>query len=280
MPGPGESGAQEEPSRRTPITFLTDFGLDWGPVGVCHAVMRNIAPGVEIVDISHGIPPFDVRAGAWVLASTLPYAVVGIHVAVVDPGVGTTRLPLALSCRRGDVLIGPDNGLLLPVAERLGGVAEARELTNAVLWRHPVSHTFHGRDIFAPTAAHLASGVPFPEVGPMVEAMTLVSPPWVKPEYGDREVRGEVVLIDTFGNVRTNIESARWPLEPGGTLLARTVKREHSMQVARTFGEVAQGALFAYEDSSGYVCLAQNLGSAAAALDTQPGTALLIRRTG
>ncbi len=280
MPSPGESEAQEEPRRHTPITFLTDFGLDWGPVGICHAVMRGIAPGVKIVDISHGIPPFDVRAGAWVLASTLPYAVAGIHVAVVDPGVGTVRLALALLCRRGDVLIGPDNGLLLPAAERLGGVTEARELTNTALWRHPVSRTFHGRDIFAPTAAHLASGVSFSEVGPKVETRRLVSPPWRKPEYNDIEVRGEVVLIDTFGNVRTNIESARWPLEPGGTLLAKTGKGEHSLQVARTFGEVAQGALFAYEDSSGYVCLAQNLGSAAAALDTQPGTTLLIRRTG
>nr|MDQ3327361.1 SAM-dependent chlorinase/fluorinase [Chloroflexota bacterium] len=109
------------------VTFLTDFGLAWGPVGACHAVMAELAPDIRIIDLSHGIPPFDRRAGAWVLASVLPYLPVAVHVAVVDPGVGTARLPLALLAARGDVLVGPDNGLLIPVAERLGGVVEARE---------------------------------------------------------------------------------------------------------------------------------------------------------
>lgn len=256
------------------ITFLTDFGLAWGPVGTCHAVMLGIAPGIRIVDLSHGIPPFDVRAGAWVLASALPYAPAGVHVAVVDPGVGTERLPLALRCARGDVLIGPDNGLLLPAAARLGGVAEARTISNPSLMRHPVSHTFHGRDIFAPAAAHLASGTPFAEAGPPIGAHGLKAAPWREPEYAGGTALGEVALMDNFGNVRTNIESERFPLRLGSTLRVRVGDREHELIVARTFGEAPEGGLFVFDDSSGYVCVARNRGSAAAALGLRSGDTL------
>ena len=245
------------------VTFLTDFGLAWGPVGTCHAVMLGIAPDVRVVDLSHDIPPFDVRAGAWVLASALPYAPPGVHVAVVDPGVGTERLPLALRCARGDVLIGPDNGLLLPAAARLGGIAAARAIANRDLMRHPVSHTFHGRDVFAPAAAHLASGVPFAEVGPTVDASGLTAAPWREPEYAEGRATGEVALLDTFGNVRTNVESARFPLRPGCRIRLRAGDREHELVVARTFGEVPEGELFAFDDSSGYVCIARNRGRVA-----------------
>ncbi|MDP9353185.1 MAG: SAM-dependent chlorinase/fluorinase [Chloroflexota bacterium] len=260
------------------VTFLTDFGLAWGPVGVCHAVMRDIAPGIEIVDLSHGIPPFQIRAGAWVLASALPYTAVATHVAVVDPGVGTSRFPLVLRCERGDALVGPDNGLLVPAAERLGGVVEARHITNPDLMRHPVSATFHGRDIFAPVGAHLASGLPLGEVGPQIDPALLAPPPWQRPRYGEGHVVGEVALLDSFDNVRTNIEVERWPVAPGNHLRARTSGGEAEVATAHTFGEVGQGTLFAFEDSSGYACLAMNLGNAGAALGIRPGDSLELQR--
>ena len=263
------------------VTFLTDWGLAWGPVGTCHAVMRSITPGLEIVDLSHAIPPFDVRAGAWVLASALPYAPQGVHVAVVDPGVGTARLPLALRCVRGDVRGGPVNGLLLPAAARLGGVREAREIAHRALMLHPVSATFHGRDIFAPAAAHLASGVPYGEVGPPVGVERLVPAPWAEPEYGEGSARGEVALLDHFGNVRTTIRADRFPLEPGGRVrVAAGAGEARELPVARTFGEVTPGELFAFDDSSGYVCLARNRGSAGEALDASTGDSIALEIAG
>ncbi len=262
------------------ITFLTDFGLAWGPVGICHAVMRQVAPRAAIVDLSHGVPPFDVRAGSWVLASAVPYTPVCVHVAVVDPGVGTSRLAVALRAERDDVLIGPDNGLLLPAAEKLGGVVAAREIANPAVMRHPVSHTFHGRDIFSPAAAHVASGFPFEELGPEVAPGSLVPAPWRPPEYSSDRAVGEAVLLDNFGNVRTNLEASGWPLEPGHQVTARTASGETALPVARTFGEQPRGRAFVYEDSSGYICIAVNLGSAGEALGIAPGDALELRRAG
>ncbi len=260
------------------LTFLTDFGLAWGPVGTCHAIAASIAPHVRVVDLSHGIPPFDLRAGAWVLASASPYTPVAVHVAVVDPGVGTSRLPLAVRVARGDLLIGPDNGLLIPAAERLGGIQEVREITNSALMRQPVSATFHGRDIFVPVGAHLAAGQPFREVGPVVESGQLLSPPWKRPDYADQRVQGEVALLDNFGNVRTNIDAQLWPIERNRTLRLNTPSNSVEMPTASTFGEMATGDLFVFDDSSGYVCIAMNQGSAGAALGLQSGMALDLER--
>ena len=151
-----------EPPFRLPavvITFLSDFGLQDDFVGTCHGVMKRLAPQVEIIDITHGIPPQHVLQGALVLSNTLPYMPEGVHLAVVDPGVGGHRRPLALRTEDGRMLVGPDNGLLIPAAERLGGVNEAHELANPEYALDTVSRTFHGRDLFSPAAAHLALGV-------------------------------------------------------------------------------------------------------------------------
>src|SRR6184192_1149543 len=142
------------------VTFLTDFGLQDDFVGTCHGVIKRIAPDVEIIDITHGIRPGRILQGALVLRNTLPFMPVGVHLAVVDPGVGGSRRPLALRDAEGRIYVGPDNGLLLPSTDRFGGVAAAHELANPAYALESVSHTFHGRDLFAPAAAHLASGVP------------------------------------------------------------------------------------------------------------------------
>lgn len=265
-------------SARPLITFLTDFGLAWGPVGICKSVIHGIAPHARVVDLSHEVPPFNIAAGAWVLASAVEYTPVAVHVAVVDPGVGTERAPLALRAARGDVLIGPDNGLLIPAAERLGGVSEARLIENRAFVLASVSHTFHGRDIFSPAAAHLAAGASYEDIGPAVDAGALVPAPWRAPRYSEAAAEGEVVLLDQFGNVRTNLESSRWPLTPGRTARVRTEAATVELPVARTFGELPAGQPFAYEDSSRYLCIAVNLGSAGAQLGIRPGHAISLQR--
>ncbi len=130
------------------LTFLSDFGLQDDLVGTCHGVIAGIAPGTQVIDITHGIRPGRVLQGALVLANTLPYMPAGVHLAVVDPGVGSGRRALALRDREGRLHVGPDNGLLLPAADRFGGVAAAHELVNPAYSLQPVSRTFHGRDLF------------------------------------------------------------------------------------------------------------------------------------
>ena len=155
------------------ITFLTDFG-DTAPA-TCRGVIWSILPEARINDLTHGSRQFGIRDGAFLLWSSVPYQPVGVHLAVVDPGVGTERRPIALRTARGDHLVGPDNGLLIPAAERLGGITDAHVLDNRALWRaEDVSATFHGRDIFAPVAAHLAGGTPIAEAGTAVDPADLV----------------------------------------------------------------------------------------------------------
>src|SRR6478735_6566132 len=184
---------------RPVITFLTDFGP--AAPAVCRGVMFGIAPDANIIDVNHQVPRYSIRDGAASLVFALPHMPVGVHVAVVDPGVGTARLPIALKTGRGDVLIGPDNGLLIEAAERLGGIVEARAIENRALWLPVVSSSFHGRDIFAPTAAHLASGVPFERVGPTVPIADLVRLDRPEPTIRDGGLETQIVHVMIYGNV-------------------------------------------------------------------------------
>src|SRR6478672_2410369 len=156
------------------ITFLTDFGLEDDFVGTCHGVMKRIAPDAQLIDITHGIRPGRILQGALALANALPYMPAGVHLAIVDPGVGSSRRPLALRDAEGRLYVGPDNGLLLPAAERFGGVVEAYELSSSPWRLEPVSATFHGRDVFAPVAARLAAGGELAEAGTPLEPDELV----------------------------------------------------------------------------------------------------------
>src|SRR5947199_9515319 len=167
------------------ITFLSDFGLQDDFVGTCHGVIKSIAPEVEIIDVTHGISPQHVLQGALVLANTTPYMPAGVHLAVVDPGVGSSRRPLALRSGDGRLFVGPDNGLLVPAAERLGGIAAAHELANADYALDIVSRTFHGRDLFAPAAAHLAAGVQLEALGPPLPVDALARPDPPEPQLGE-----------------------------------------------------------------------------------------------
>jgi S-adenosylmethionine hydrolase len=251
------------------LSFLTDFGPD-GPAPICRGVMLSIAPDAQIVDIGHSVRKFAIRDGAFLLWCALPFMPRGVHVAVVDPGVGTARRPIAILTERGDVLVGPDNGLLIPAAEKLGGIAEARTLENRDLWLDRTSSTFHGRDIFSPVAAHLAMGTPFAEVGPALAATELVELRLPSATVRDDGLDTGIAFIDDFGNLRlagqpAELEAAVGQLSPGKELLvefgAPALTERTTWQ--RTFGTVPPGASLLYEDSFGTISFADNQGSIA-----------------
>jgi S-adenosylmethionine hydrolase len=268
------------------ISLLTDFGLRDPSAAICHGVIATIAPEANVVDISHEVRKYAVRDGALLLWCALPYLPVGVHVAVVDPGVGTARRPLAIRTGRGDTLIGPDNGLLLPAATRIGGAVEARELTNPDLRLPVVSSSFHGRDIFAPAAAHVAIGVPFDQVGPVVGIQALVDLALPSPVVGDGVLESAVIYIDTFGNVKLaglleDLVAAMGPLTDGDALqieLGTEEPRREIVPWATTFGSVPPGSPLLYEDSYGRLCLAENQGDVASTFSLTEDVPITIRR--
>jgi S-adenosyl-L-methionine hydrolase (adenosine-forming) len=265
------------------ITFLTDFGPD-GPAPICRGVMLSIAPDAQIVDLAHGIRKYAIRDGAIVLASALPYFPVGIAVGVVDPGVGTERRPIAIQTGRGDVLIGPDNGLFMPAAERIGGITEARVLENRELWLPGTSSTFHGRDIFSPVAAHLATGTPFATVGPVVATEDLVQLRLPTAHVHDGWLETGIVYIDSFGNARLagvpdDLAAAIGPLDRGRRLRVEIDGAPAPVELTweQTFGRVKVGEPLLYRDSSGTISLSDNQGNVAARLGLRTDQPIRIR---
>ena len=263
------------------ITFLTDFGLEDDFVGTCHGVIARIAPDVRVIDITHGIKPGRVLQGALMLANTLAYMPEGVHLAVVDPGVGGIRRPLALRDASGRLYVGPDNGLLLPAAERFGGVAAAHELANPRYALDQVSRTFHGRDLFSPAAAHLALGVPLGDLGPPIDTGELVRLDVPKPEHGpEGTIRGAVLAIDRFGNAALNLtrdDLEQAGIVPGTTVEVATRGSKWFAVAARTFADAREGELILYEDSYRNVAVAVSRGSAAQLLALAEDSELVLR---
>ncbi len=258
------------------VTFLSDFGLQDDFVGTCHGVIKRIAPNAQIIDITHGIEPRQVLQGALVLANTLPYMPEGVHLAVVDPGVGGDRRPVVLRDAADRLYVGPDNGLLVPAAERFGGVAAGWELTNRAYALEPVSATFHGRDVFAPAAAHLARGVDPAELGPPLDPSTLVRVDLPEPELADGRIRATVLYVDRFGNAQLNLR--REHLERAGILPGARVELERRLVlVATTFAGAEPGELILYEDAYASIAVAVRGGNAAETLLLRAGQAVDIR---
>ena len=260
------------------ITFLTDFGLQDDFVGTCHGVMKRIAPDVQIIDITHGIPPQAVLQGALVLANTIGYMPVGVHLAVVDPGVGGPRRPLALRDGEGRLYVGPDNGLLLPAARRAGIVA-AHELANPAYALESISRTFHGRDLFAPAAAHLALGASLEELGPPLDPEGLVTLDLPPPEVGDGAALATVLYVDSFGNIVLNL--TREDVEAIGIVSGTRVELELAGEnyyavTARTFADARPGDVILYQDSYANMSVAISRGSAARMLHASPGQRIRI----
>ena len=251
------------------ISFLTDFGGAASAPAVCRGVMWGIAPDARICDITHSVPRFAVRDGAFLLSCTVPYLPIGVHLAVVDPGVGTDRRPIAIRTQRGDLLVGPDNGLLVPAARELGGIAEVRALENAALWLPRVSSTFHGRDLFAPIAAHLAAGVAFASLGAQLAAGEIVDLRMPAAAARDGGLDSAVLFIDTFGNCRLagqvgDLEDVAGVLQPSRPIAVIVGSQRTVVPWAVTFGAVTIGTPLLYEDAD-YAGLAigVNQGSAA-----------------
>jgi S-adenosylmethionine hydrolase len=256
------------------ISFLTDYGHDDVYVGVCHAVMLKAAPDARIIDVCHTVPPGSVKAGARLLAKAVPYLPDGVILAVVDPGVGTDRRPIGVLAGES-VLVGPDNGLLLPAAEALGGVREVYELKSH---RPPESATFHGRDVFAPAAAELALGRDPALLGPTIDPDSLVRLPKPRVTVTPEAITGEVALVDSFGNLQTTVVGDASAMPVGARVMLMFGRRRRVAYVGRTFSDVAPGKLVLYVDSSGYLAVAANGANAAQKLGVGPGTELTIRR--
>lgn len=259
------------------ITFLSDYGLEDDFVGVCHAVIAGLCPEARVIDLVHWVPRGDVRAGALMLHGALPFIPVGVHLAVVDPGVGSARRGLALRVADGRLFVGPDNGLLAPAAALAGGVVEAVDLGASPFALSPVSATFHGRDLFAPVAARLAGGAALGDAGKPVDPGSLVALELPRARVVDGVLVAHALYVDRFGNVQLDVE------EPSAFGVGRVYElsvgsgRAEFVRFARTFADAGAGELLLYEDSNRRLAVAVNQGDAAARLELAVDDELRIR---
>lgn len=264
-----------------PITILTDYGSEDEFAGVCRGVIARIAPDAHVIDITHGIPRHSVQSGAIVLASSLPFMPAGVHLAVVDPGVGSPRRAVAVRvASEGRLLVGPDNGLLALATERLGGAVESVELGASPFRLEPVSATFHGRDVFAPVAARLAAGAALSEAGTPIAADSLAALALPRPEVSAGRIAAEVIHIDGFGNALLNVahaDLAGGPIRLGDPVSVETPGGVHAAKYALTFADVPEGELIVYQDAIQMLALAVNRARAADRLGLSTGSEVVLR---
>ncbi|MGH2905758.1 MAG: SAM hydrolase/SAM-dependent halogenase family protein [Solirubrobacterales bacterium] len=262
------------------VAFLSDYGYRDPFVGTCHGVIKSVDSAIPIVDLTHGIPAQDVRAGAIALADGVPYlprdAVV---VAVVDPGVGGERRAVAVQTFDGVTLVGPDNGLLSAAIALRGGAAAVAELTNSPWKLQPTSGTFHGRDIFCPVAARLAVGEPLAEAGQPLDPAVLEELELPRPVIGEGEIVAEAIDVDIFGNVR--LAAAPSDLTDAGATVGERVEIETGglrtpARFVRVFADVAPREPLVFEDANGSLSIAINQGNAAAELGIKLGGSVRI----
>jgi len=268
------------------ITFLSDYGLDDEFVGVCHGVIARRCPDARVIDLAHGVPRGDVRAGAIVLRGAMAHVPAGVHLAVVDPGVGGERAAVALrACPAGAperLLVGPDNGLLMPAADALGGVRDAVDIGASRERLEHVSSTFHGRDVFAPVAAALAAGAALADVGEPTDPQALAPLKLPVAVVGEHGVAAHVVHGDRFGNVILDASASQLlqaGIAPGGAVAVRSAGGGRAVHVAQyrdTFADVEEGGLLLYVDGLAMVALAVNGGSARERLGLEGNGELLL----
>ncbi len=263
------------------VAFLTDFGTKDPAVGICKLAMAQVNPIVPVIDLSHQVTPFNVEQGANFLAAAVPHSPRGtVFVGVVDPGVGGERKSIAVKTKSGHFLVGPDNGLLAKAAEALG-VDKIVELTNAAYFRDPnVSSTFHGRDVYAPVGAHLASGVPIEKLGPELRDLKPLDVP--KPSLENGTLSGRAVYNeDPFGSVLTDIPAAlveKAGLKPGDVLEITLGGKTFRVPFHKTFSDVAEGAELALIASRRVFSLSVNRGDFARRHAVVEGSPIVVRR--
>jgi S-adenosylmethionine hydrolase len=264
-----------------PITFLSDYGHQDDFVGVCHGVIQRAAPGTQVIDVVHALPRHDVRTAALMLRNTLPFMPVGVHLAVVDPGVGTVRRAVALRTSDRRLFVGPDNGLLSLAFEQSGGVESAVDLRHSPYRLEPVSATFQGRDIFSPVAAQLALGTPLEKVGDALPPQELVRLELPKVAIAPGDLTARALYMDRFGNIQLNASAADMAtagFEGGDRLRVQAGGITANARYVSTFADAPSRALLVYVDSYGAIALAVNGGSAAAALGLTTGALVTLRR--
>jgi S-adenosyl-L-methionine hydrolase (adenosine-forming) len=269
------------------VSLLTDYGLGDEFAGVLKSAIRELAPHATTIDLTHGIQPFDVRGGSLALARAIPYVAEGVVLAVVDPGVGTSRKAIAVEVADGaGVLVGPDNGLLAPAVAVAGGAMRAVELDNAAYQLEAPGATFAGRDVFAPAAAHLCNGVDLVELGSRLDADLLVPGVIALPRLEANGVHAEVLWVDRFGNCQLNVSpdelaALRTGDDRGNDVVTVVCGDERrSARLVTTFGELPAGTVGLVLDSQGMYALALDRRSAAAELALGPGDPVLLTVVG
>ncbi|HEY7565422.1 MAG TPA: SAM-dependent chlorinase/fluorinase [Acidimicrobiia bacterium] len=265
-----------------PICLLTDYGLADEFVGVLHGVILRISPQSPIVDITHGIPPGDIRAGALALTRAVQYLPAGVVLAVVDPGVGTARRALAIGTDSG-YFVGPDNGLLSPAVAMIGGARSIYSIENPDVIIPGPGATFHGRDVFAPAAALLAAGeAKLEDLGPAVNSDEVTPLMLPLPKVDPPAVTGEAWWVDVYGNVETNIGPEELELagaRRGDELEVRVGATMHRVRWAGAFADVGPNEALVHVDSAGLIALAINGGRADEELNLTTGMAVTFRAT-
>ena len=265
--------------KRQIVTFVSDYGLEDEFVGICHGVMLRIAPWIQVVHVHHNILRQDIRHGAIVLQQSVKYLPDSVHLAVVDPSVGSHRRAIVVQTAWGEIFVGPDNGLVIPAAQDAGGITRAFEITDRRFMLTPVSRTFQGRDVFAPAAAHVAAGVDPSEMGPAIEPEDLV--PLEIPEawVHDDHMHAEVLQVDRFGNLQLNMHTGQLEelgLTSNGDLEVRLEGHRLNVPLGATFADVDAGSFVLIEDSYRHLSLAVNKGDAAGRLRARAGSTAIV----
>lgn len=245
------------------ITLTSDFGVQSQGIGIMEAVALQINPDAQIIHLMHGLPDFDLLYAARTM-ETINYVPVGYHVCVVDPGVGTKRKPIIIKAGRGDYLIGPDNGVLIPATRFLGGIKKAVEITNERYMKKPVSAVFHGRDIFTPAAAYLSKGVKMEEFGKELNPKELAKAPYEEAEAKGNEIHATVISTNKFGSLHLNVMHEVWDnfnVKFGNLVEISLKKKKIKMPFFETFGQVDKGKPLIFKDDYGRVEIALNQGS-------------------
>jgi S-adenosylmethionine hydrolase len=278
-----DSASSAKSGARPTIVFITDFGTANDAVAICKAVMLGIAPDARIMDITHQVTPYSIEEGARFLEAVSPYYPAGtVFVAVIDPGVGTSRKAVIVKSKKGQYFVLPDNGLITPVIDR-DGLASAREITNPNwIIQAPISSTFHGRDIFSPAGAHLAAGWDFNLVGPEVPQLVRLTPKTYT--ASDNGVAGDIIALDDpFGSLITDIpgeEFKKLGYNPGDKLRVDINKKSIILPYVKTFMDVPVGDPLLYINSRGRIAIAVNQGNYSKKFNVEPPSTIFIPRKG
>jgi S-adenosyl-L-methionine hydrolase (adenosine-forming) len=261
------------------ITLTSDFGIQTQGVGSMKAVALGICPDANVVHLMHGLPSFDIIAGSRTM-ETIAFLPVGFHVCVIDPGVGTSQKRIAIKTKRGDVLIGPDNGVLISAVKILGGFEKAVELKNPNYHKHPVSPIFHGRDIFTPAAAYLANGVQIEAFGDEISFENLAVAPYQEALIEENTIQAQIIQINKYGSLHLNILNQAWmEFNPGKKVVLDIHGHSVELAVVKTFGEVERGRELVLKDDYGRVEVAINMESFAEKYGVNIGDRCVVRKS-